>query len=257
MLSISDAQIAAWLASVWLPFARIGGAMLSAPLFSANYVPVRVRVMFALFLTLIVTPLLPPVTAVQPLSLQGFMLIGSELLIGLALGLIVQLVFDALILSGQLIANGMGLGFAMMVDPQRGVQVPVISQYLLIITMLLFVAMNGHLLFVEMLLGSFSLWPAGKGIQSEHFSIVVQQGSLLFSAALRIAIPAIVALLLVQIAVGVISRAAPTMNLFAVGFPLAILVGYLVLEQLIPNLLPMMSALLEAAFLAAGDFLGV
>src|SRR5690606_16457420 len=112
------------------------------------------------------------------------------------------------------IASGMGLGFAMMVDPNRGVQVPVLSQYLLIITLLLFVAMDGHLAFLAMLARSFELWPiAGEAMAVSQLQIMFEQGSAMFAGAIQIAIPAVIALLLVQIAVGVISRAAPTLNL--------------------------------------------
>jgi flagellar biosynthetic protein FliR len=151
----------------------------------------------------------------------------------------------------------MGLGFAMMVDPQRGAQVPVLSQFLLIFTMLIFVAMNGHIDFLALLARSFEYWPvAGDGISRDQFSVVWMRGAELFSGAIRVAIPAVVALLVVQLAVGIVSRAAPTLNLFAVGFPIAMLIGFLVVDRLLPNLLPLLTTMLGSAFIAVELFLG-
>lgn len=261
-LVVSEAQLMSGLASAWLPFMRIGGALMTAPLFSAAYVPVRIRLMIAIFITAALLPLLNTTQAVAPganlIGLDAVLVAAKELLIGIGLGFFLQLVFDAIVVGGHLIASGMGLGFAMMVDPQRGVQVPVLSQYLLIITLLLFVALDGHLAFLAMLARSFQLWPInGAGFSAEHFGLLVAQGNVLFSGAIQIAIPAVIALLLVQISVGVISRAAPTLNLFAVGFPLAMLVGFLLLERILPSLLPQLNSLLDAAYRSVGTFLGV
>ena len=257
MIAVSEAQILSWMASLWLPFARVSGVMLTAPLFSASYIPNRAKALFCVVLCMLLLPVLPPMPAINILSIEGMLILSNELLIGLCIGFIVQLVFDGIILAGQLIANGMGLGFAMMVDPQRGIQVPVLSQYLLIICMLLFVALEGHLDLIILLARSFEIWPAGGRLVSpESLSVVYQWGSELFSAAVRVSIPAVIALLVVQVAVGVISRAAPTLNLFAVGFPLAMLMGYLIVDQLIPNLLPVLSQLLDRALAQLSLFIG-
>ncbi|MBD2858444.1 flagellar biosynthetic protein FliR [Spongiibacter sp. KMU-158] len=256
-MTFTEAQIMAWLASAWLPFVRIGGAMMTAPLFSGNTIPRRVRLMVALFVTAAVLPVLPPLPAINLLGFQAILMAASELVIGLAMGFIIQLVFDGIILGGQLIANGMGLGFAMMVDPQRGIQVPVLSQYLLILIMLLFVCLNGHLDFLNLLIRSFEYWPIGRApFSADQMWAVAAHGTDLFAAAVRVAIPAIIALLVVQLAVGVVSRAAPTLNLFAVGFPLAMLVGFLVVDQLVPNLLPVLQAMLDSASFTVQGLLG-
>lgn len=257
MIAVNEAQILSWVAGLWLPFARVGGMLLSAPFFSATYIPNRAKLLLCVVLCLLLMPLLGPAPAINILSVQGMLILANELLIGLCIGFIVQLVFDGIILAGQLIANGMGLGFAMMVDPQRGIQVPVLSQYLVIVCMLLFVALGGHLDLISLLVRSFEIWPAGAGMTPpESLFSVVQWGSEVFSAAVRVSIPAVIALLVVQLAVGVISRAAPTLNLFAVGFPLAMLIGYLVVDQLIPNLLPVLSRLLDRAWAQLSLFLG-
>ena len=250
-------QLSVMLASAWLPFMRVGGAMITAPLFSAAYIPARARILLSVFITAIILPLLPPAPVMNLVGYQAILLAANELLIGVCIGFIVQLVFDAIILAGQIIAMGMGLGFAMMVDPQRGAQVPVLSQFLLIFTMLIFVAMNGHIDFLALLARSFEYWPvAGDGVSPGQLNVIWLRGGELFTGAIQVAIPAVVALLVVQLAVGIISRAAPTLNLFAVGFPIAMLIGFLVVDRLLPNLLPILTSMLGDAFIAAELFLG-
>ncbi|MFT5888956.1 MAG: flagellar biosynthetic protein FliR, partial [Zhongshania sp.] len=117
MMAVTAAELSTMLAAAWLPFVRITGAMLTAPLFSAAYVPARARIMLSVFLTAVLLPLLPAPPAMNLLGIEMVLVVANELLIGICLGFIIQLVFDAIILAGQLIAMGMGLGFAMMVDP--------------------------------------------------------------------------------------------------------------------------------------------
>ncbi|CAA0090675.1 Uncharacterised protein [Zhongshania aliphaticivorans] len=257
MIAPTADQLSVLLASAWLPFLRIGGAMITAPLFSAAYIPPRARILLSVFITAVILPMLPEPPVKNLIGYQALLMAANELLIGICIGFIIQLVFDAIILAGQIIAMGMGLGFAMMVDPQRGAQVPVLSQFLLIFTMLIFVAMNGHIDFLALLARSFEYWPVGgSGVSGDQLSIVWMRGAELFTGAIRVAIPAVVALLVVQLAVGIVSRAAPTLNLFAVGFPIAMLIGFLVVDRLLPNLLPLLTSMLGDAFIATEQFLG-
>lgn len=253
---LTDTQISVWLASAWLPFLRIGAAVMAAPLFGSSYVPVRVRLAIAILMAVLLVPVLPPAPAVNPLGLGAILIAANEIVIGLCIGFLIQLVFEAVVFAGQTISMGMGLGFAMMVDPQRGTSVPILGQFLLIITLLLFMALDGHLEFLALIARSFYLWPAGgAAITPDALGIVVQWGEEMLKGALQIALPAVIALLVVQIGVGVISRAAPTLNLFAVGFPVAILVGYLMLEQLMPALLPRFEEILGSAMQSVGSLL--
>lgn len=253
---LEEAQISAWIASLWLPFLRITGAMMAAPLFSSSYVPVRSRIAIALFTALVVAPVIPTPPAINALGLQAMLIAANEILIGICLGFLVQLVFEAIVFAGQTISMGMGLGFVMMVDPQRGTSVPILSQFFLLISLLIFLALDGHLAFLQLIAGSFSIWPVGIAVVSaDTAGMIVEWSAEIFSGAIRVALPAVIALLVVQIGVGVISRAAPTLNLFAVGFPIAILVGYLVLYQMMPLFIPAMDSLLSPAFETAGELL--
>lgn len=253
---LDEAQITAWIASVWLPFLRVTGAILAAPLFGSDYVPVRVRVAIALMTALVVAPVLPTVQPFNSLGIEAVLLAANELLIGICLGFLIQLVFEAIVFAGQTISMGMGLGFAMMVDPQRGTSVPILSQFFLIITLLIFMAMDGHLQFLQLVANSFLIWPVGlTAFGPDTVGIIIEWSAEIFSGAIRIALPAVIALLVVQIGVGVVSRAAPTLNLFAVGFPIAILVGYVVLQQLMPLFVPAVESLLTPAFETAETLL--
>ncbi len=165
------------------------------------------------------------------------------------MGFTLQMIFDALVIAGQTIAMTMGLGFAMLVDPQRGVSVPVLSQFFLIIGILVFLSLDGHLATLSLLGQSFEMLPIGEMLSRESVWAVVAWGGDMFAGAVRVALPAVVAILVVNIAFGVMSRAAPTLNLFAVGFPSALLLGFLILLINIGNLPAILEELMEATFI--------
>ena len=230
-----------------LPFLRIGGMIMVAPVFGARMVSMRVRVALCAALAYITVPLLPPTPGLESLGLAVMLIAAQEVLVGVAIGFTVQMIFDALVIGGQTMAMSMGLGFAMMVDPQRGVSVPVLSQFLVIMGILVFLALDGHLAMLRLLVESFSLLPIGEGFSAEALMRVVQWGSQMFVGALRVALPGVIALLVVNTAFGVMSRAAPTLNLFAVGFPVALLLGFVVLVLNIPNFVPAFEGLFYAS----------
>lgn len=246
---ISDSQIATWITTGWLPFVRISAAMMAAPLFSHRAIPRQIRLGVALMLAMLLMPWQPALPDFNPLSLQGVLLTANELLLGICLGFMLQLVFEAVMFAGQFVATGMGLGFASVIDQQQGISVAVMGQFFMLITMLLFLAMNGHLAFIKMLADSFVAWPVGTAVvQPETFGVLLTAIGGMLRNALGIALPAVVALLVVQIAMGVMSRAAPTLNLFAVGFPVTLMLGLIVIERTLPALLPQVQRLLTMAF---------
>ena len=229
-----------------LPFVRVSAMLMVAPIFGAKLLPTRVKVLFSLVLSLILVPLIPvPQVAQFPTLLQ----VIQEVLVGIAMGFVVQLVFDAMVLGGQAAAMSMGLGFAFFIDSQRGINVPIVSQFFLIMTTLVFLSMNGHLLLISALAESFETLPPGSGgLTTDAFGAVAAQGTMLFVGAIKLALPAVVSLLAVNIAFGVVSRAAPTLNLFAVGFPVTMLLGFLVLQLSFGNLGPNLAYLFDSAF---------
>ena len=238
-----------------LPFLRIAGLVMVAPVFGARMVSMRVRLALCAAMTYIVVPLLPAGPSLEPLGLAAMLVAAQEVMIGIAMGFTVQMVFDALVIGGQTMAMSMGLGFAMLVDPQRGVSVPVLSQFLVIMGILVFLALNGHLALLRLLVDSFTLLPVGEGFSRAGLFSVVQWGTDMFMGALRIALPGVIALLVVNTAFGVMSRAAPTLNLFAVGFPVALLLGFIILVLNIPNFTPAFEGLLRSSLEAAQQLL--
>ena len=216
------------MASAFFPFARIDAFLMVAPMFGARFVPTRMHVLLAVALTALVAPLMPD-AGIAPFSPQGVIVVAQQMLIGVALGFAMQVVFDALGLAGQLLANSMGLSFAFNVDPLRGSSTAALGQLYIILATLVFLALDGHLVLLDVLTGGFSTLPIGTtGLGREGLWSLVLWGGQLFSGAISIALPGITALLIVNLAFGVVSRAAPALNLFAVGFPVSLVIGLVV-----------------------------
>ena len=214
---------------VW-PFVRVGAFLMVMPIVGGSLVPTKVRLLLAITLTIVIAPILPEPVTLEVLSLAGLVTMIQEIAIGVLMGFLVQLVFDAIALGGQVIGMSMGLGFAVFLDRARGVSIPVLGQLFLMLAMLIFLSIDGHLALIELLAKSFRAWPVGSGkLTLPVLSEVLAWTSQLFTFALTIALPAITALLVVNLSFGVMSRAAPTLNLFAVGFPVAMLLGFAVI----------------------------
>lgn len=230
MITLTTGQIEGWLAAWLWPFLRIGACLMVAPIFSASFVPARTRLVLAGAIALAVAPLLPPLPPVSPFSGQGIIITLQQILIGVAIGFVLQIVFDALAMGGQLLANTMGLSFAFNVDPLRGTGAPVVGQFYTLIATLTFLALNGHLAIVQALVDGFTTLPVGiEGLGPEGYWQIVGWGTALFRGALMVALPGLTALLIVNLAFGVVSRTAPTLNLFAIGFPVTLIGGLLII----------------------------
>ncbi len=247
-MNITGAELISWISTLLWPFMRISGMFVAAPIFSARSVPVRIRVLLAFFIAWILLPVIPPPPVVDLISGEALAISISQVMIGIAMGFILQMVFSAFVIAGQSIATAMGLGFASIVDPQNGVQVPVISQAFLIMATLVFLALNGHLIFIEVLAKSFHNLPIGPVFLSEDalWQLVIW-GSDMFTGGMLIALPAVAALLLVNLAFGVTSRAAPQLNIFAVGFPIMIMVGIAFIILTLPTITSHLSRLINQA----------
>jgi flagellar biosynthetic protein FliR len=225
-----------WTESYYWPFMRISALFLASPIFSASAFPVRARIVLAVLVTVLVVPSLPEPPAVDALGPAGILIAGQQVLIGLAMGFIVQMIFASVVIAGQSLAMTMGLGFAMSVDPQNGVQVPVLSQLYMILATLIFLAINGHLVLIGFLVESFSLLPVGVSGWRASFGLdVVLWASQMFMSGLLLALPALTAVLVINVAFGVITRAAPQLNIFAVGFPVTILAGFVFILLTLPS----------------------
>ncbi len=229
-----------------LPFFRIGAFFMVVPIIGTQMVPARIRLILALLITTILFPLLPPVQLPSALGLQMGVAIMQEVLLGALLGFLLQLFFHLFVIAGQMIAMQMGLGFASMVDPSNGVSVAVVSQFFVILTTLLFLSMNGHLFMIETMLDSFRRLPPGADfLWSSTGMQLASKGSWMFAHALLLSLPAVTALLIVNLAFGVMTRAAPQLNVFSLGFPSAIVLGSIFLWYSVSGFAQLFQRLLE------------
>ncbi len=256
-MQMTSAEFAAWGVNFLWPWLRIEAMLAAAPLFSARMVPLKVRLSIGLLLTWIMIPLVPAVPAVELISPTGMLISAYQILIGLAMGFMLQMVFSALTIAGESIAMSMGLGFASMIDPQNGIQVPVLSSYYVVIATLLFLALHGHLALIGMLVESFHTLPiAMEGLSREGLWQLVAWAGQMFAWAVSVALPALTSMLLVNLAFGIITRAAPQLNIFAVGFPMTLLLGFILLLLTLPGLSPQFTQLLFEAFEAITSMTG-
>ncbi|OUR73229.1 flagellar biosynthetic protein FliR [Methylophaga sp. 41_12_T18] len=236
-MQFTSAEITGLLGSYLWPFFRIAALVMAAPIFSSNFVSVRSRLLIALALTIVIVPTIPNVApAVEPLSGAGLLIVTHQILIGVCMGFMMQLLFNAFIIAGQIIAMQMGLGFASMVDPQNGVTVPVISQFYLIFISLVFISLNGHLILIQVLSESFVSLPVlATGLPYTSFRDIVAQASWMYAAGVIIALPAIGSLMMVNLSFGILSRAAPQISPFSIGFPMTIILGFAIIFVTLPN----------------------
>ncbi len=249
MLNIAASQLMGWIGDWIWPFSRLAGCLMVAPVFGAGFVPPRVRVVLAGAIAWLVVPLLPPAPDISPLSLAGILVLAEQVLIGVAIGFVLQLAFDAVGLAGQLIANTMGLSFAFNVDPLRGASTAAIGQFYVVLMVMTFLVLDGHLAIIQLLVDGFRTLPVGgTGFGADTLLRVVAAGSLLFSGALSIALPGLTALLVANIGFGLISRAAPTLNIFAVGFPVTIVFGLVVMQLGLPGVQQGFVSMLQQVF---------
>jgi flagellar biosynthetic protein FliR len=248
-LVISEAQLMQFIGQYLWPMLRIGAFYFAIPIIGARTVPARVRIVLTLFTTILLVPLLPPATTISLLSIEAMALIVKEVVIGLALGFALQVVLHVFVLAGQFIALKMGLGFASMNDPSSGVSVTVLSQFYLLLSILLFLSIDGHIVMIRILVDSFTALPlGGGGLSPESFMVIVSMGSWMFNAALVIALPLFTSMLVVNMSFGVMSRSAPQMNVFAVGFPITLVFGLLLMWFGLSNFLPLFGDIIDEGF---------
>ncbi|MEK6748917.1 MAG: flagellar biosynthetic protein FliR [Pseudomonadota bacterium] len=223
---ITSAEVVQWVGAYLWPFIRISALFLVMPVFGSSFIPVQVRVLLSVGCTLMVVPLLPPVPSIDPVSIQGVLVAGHQVLIGIASGLAMQILIAIFMVGGQFIAIQMGLGFSTMIDPINGEQSATLGLFFSFIVTLLFIVMNGHLLVLNIIVESFKTLPvAEKGPELSAYWSLIEWAGKIFSGGTLVALPAVAALFLVNVAMGVMSRAAPQINLFSIGFSIYIFVG--------------------------------
>jgi len=215
---------------------RPGAALVAAPIFGAAQVPLQVRIILAMMIGIAATgaggAVMPAETLV---SFTGFVFIAGEIVVGISIGFALQIGYSAAFVAGETLSNAMGLGFASLNDPQSGASTPVIGQFLSIVATLLLLAMDGHLMLISIIVASYHTLPPGRAFPGfAAIGDLVDFGGSLFAMGLLIAMPVGAALILIQLVMAMLARSAPAMNLFAVGLPVALLSGLVLLAIAAP-----------------------
>ena len=210
------------------PLLRISAMLLTAPPFSTESFNLRLRILLAAALTWLVYPLYDW-PRIDPVSAAGMAEVFNQILIGAVMGLVLQVVVAALVVAGQALSAAMGLSMANLIDPTAG-NVPVLSQFLLVVSTLVFVGFGGHALLAKLVLQSFDTLPVGASFAGQElYGRVVRWSAMTFLGAVLLSLPVLATLLFVNLGLGVVTRAAPSLNIFAVGFPALIIAGFLIL----------------------------
>jgi flagellar biosynthetic protein FliR len=252
MLTVSFSQLEAWLTLFIWPFLRIAGLVATAPIFSHRSLPRQVKVGFCIALTIIVSPTLPAVPDVPMLSWAGFGIVVEQLLIGVAIGTVMQVVFAIVQAAGDFIGLQMGLAFASFFSADSSSNTMILARLLYILSLMLFLAVDGHLLLVEILAESFRLIPiASFSLNAQGFFAIASFAGLVFKLGLLLALPVLGILLIINLSMGILNRAAPQFTVFSVGFPISLTVGMLLLVVLMTRLQGAVTKLFEQGF----DFL--
>ncbi|MBZ6074156.1 lateral flagellar biosynthetic protein LfiR [Aeromonas schubertii] len=227
LVSVSAADLTAWLGQWWWPFVRLGSAFWVMPVYGDGRITPRVRLFLAFAISLALAPMMKAMPAFDPFSLSALILSIEQVIFGLLFGLCVQLLFMVMTLAGQIMSMQMGLAMAVMNDPSHGDSAPIISQLMLIFCTLLFLGLNGHLAVLDILVQSLYRWPPGTSLYRLDLGMVVGLLGWSIGAALILTLPAVVAMLMVNLSFGVMNRSAPSLNIFSLGFPMTLLLGLL------------------------------
>lgn len=236
---------------IWWAALRIGSMVMLAPMIGTRMLPMRVRLILTLALSVSLAPLLPAAPQIG-IDAPTFLAMARELAIGAAIGFVFRLGFEAAAFAGELVSQGMGLSFAQMLDPLRGTQSPVMGQWFTIIAGLIFFAVDGHLALVRVVFESYQVSASGTPFAAAHLLAAVPAfAQTMLAAGLSLALPAVVAMLVVNITFGVLARTAPALNPIAIGLPAALLIGFVLLLALLPRLVSPLEQWLNATAAAA------
>lgn len=237
MISITEAQLVAWISPIFWPFLRVLAVFTTAPVFSSRAFPTRAKIALAFFVALAMQASLPDMPLIGFNDPQALGAVIQQVGIGLAIGFVVRLVFSAVELAGEVVGFQMGLNFAAFFDPTLNAQSSAVARFFGQMTALLFVVMNGHLMVLIAVTRSFRSFPVDQNfLEALARMKLYQLGSDLFASGLWIALPMVGMLMFVNLALGIISRVAPQMNIFAVGFPITLVVGLVGIAVTLPML---------------------
>lgn len=255
MLTLNSELIQAWVVTILIPLTRILGFVAIAPFFGNQAVSPQIKVAMGILLAMVIAPAAPAMPEIDLLSLGGVLIVGEQLIIGLAIGFMAQIIFSAIEFAGQVSGMTMGFGFATNYDPQSGGTTVVISQLMGILALLVFLSMNGHLIMISALLQSFYGIPVTAQAHMIDGMMIAIWGAKLFSIALQLSLPIVATLLITNLALGILTRSSPQLNIFGIGFPLTLLVGFLVIMLMLPTLAAPYQIVIEQGIEASKNML--
>ena len=256
MINILATEITDYFYAFLMPFVRISAFTISAPIFTVGAFNIRFRIMVAVMLTLLAVNVVE--FDAQALSMDALITtLLVQIFLGLVAGFILQIVNGAVTVAGQAISNSMGLGMATMVDPTLG-NVPVISQFLVVLSTLIFIVADGHLVLIQILMQSFVSLPIAQTLSLEIvYDLFLEWTPLLFLGGLIVALPIMISILLVNAGLGMITRSAPALNIISVGFPAIMLSGVLIVLVALPGIVQRIDLFWRDGFRVFSTFLGV
>lgn len=220
------------------PLTRILAMLMVMTFFGAQFVTQNMRIYLGIFITLVISPLIPQVPNVALISLQGYIITAQQIVIGVAMGIVVNFVSQTFVVLGQILGMQSSLGFASMVDPTNGQNTPVLGQFFLILTTMLFLALDGHLQMIEVISLSFQTLPVGEWPDPENYRQLALWFGIMFRTAITVAVAGVIALLTVNLSFGIMTRAAPQLNVFSLGFAFVLILGFVVSGYIVAGLLP-------------------
>jgi len=261
MLSVTQDQLYGWLTQFMWPFVRVLSLFAVAPLFGESSIPRTAKIGLAAVFAVAIAPSIPPIPVMPPGSYTGLLILAQQVMIGIAIGYTMRIVFSAVQTAGEFVGLQMGLSFATFFDPSMGANTAVLSRLFNIVAMLIFLAIDGHLLMLAAIVRTFETLPIGElTLHQNGWGVLVEWGSTIFSSGLLLALPLIAALLTINLALGILNRAAPQLSVFSVGFPISITVGVILLAIVLPQTPPFLEDLfrsgLEATSRVVDGFAG-
>ena len=237
MVEITFDQLHGWLVAFLWPFMRLTAFVMASPLWGHSSVPRQVKLGLIAVLCVVIAPGLPPLPEIPIMSWAGLGIMIEQLLIGAALGVVMHVIFATVQAAGDFIALQMGLGFATFFSPDTGANTMILARLLYMITLLMFLAVNGHLIAIDILASSFVTLPIGtSGFNLDAFELLARFGGTIFVSGLLLALPLVSALLIINLSLGILNRSAPQLTVFNIGFPMSLTTGLFLLMVLMTDL---------------------
>lgn len=250
MIDINLDLLYSWINAFLWPFVRILALVSAAPVFGESSVPIRLKVAYAALITVLIAPTLGPLPDLPTSSYTSYLIVVHQVMIGVAMGLVIRIAFAAVQTAGEFIGLQMGLSFASFFDPSTGANTAVLSRIMNVVAMLLFLALDGHLILISNLVNTFYILPisASPSLNPNGWGILFEWSSQVMVAGMLLALPLIIILLTISLAMGILNRTAQQLSVFAVGFPVSLMVGLLLLTIVLPQTAPYLSQLFSESY---------